>query len=87
MVRGMLILGCVQEIKDFELMISLPHGVSGIVKITDISDAYTKLLERITSGEEITETQVLTVTICVLLASFRIFLFLLPFVRFSCEVL
>ena len=57
----MLVLGCVQEIKDFELMISLPHGVSGIVKITDISDAYTKLLERIASGEEITETQVLTV--------------------------
>ena len=54
----MLVLGCVQEIQDFELIISLPHGVSGTVKIHCISDAYTKLLEKITSGEHIDEIEV-----------------------------
>ncbi|NXS07016.1 RRP5 protein, partial [Neodrepanis coruscans] len=40
----MLLLGCIKEVTDYELVISLPNGLSGFVPITQISDAYSKLL-------------------------------------------
>ncbi|XP_053548424.1 protein RRP5 homolog [Bombina bombina] len=40
----MLFLGCVKEAKDFELVVSLPYGLTGFVHATYICDAYTKLL-------------------------------------------
>ena len=48
----MLVLGTVQEIDDFELLISMPHGLSGKCKITDISDAYTAQLQKLAEAEE-----------------------------------
>ncbi|NXA05405.1 RRP5 protein, partial [Sapayoa aenigma] len=48
----MLLLGCVKEVSDYELVISLPNGLSGFVPITQISDAYSKLLSmQVAQGE------------------------------------
>ncbi|XP_025966122.2 protein RRP5 homolog isoform X1 [Dromaius novaehollandiae] len=50
--EGMLLLGCIKEVSDFELVISLPNGLSGFVPVTQISDAYSKMLsEQVAEGE------------------------------------
>ncbi|XP_053306401.1 protein RRP5 homolog [Spea bombifrons] len=41
---GFLLLGCVKEAKDFELVVSLPYGLTGYVHAMNICEAYTKLL-------------------------------------------
>ena len=40
-------LGCVREVREYELIVSLPGGVRGTALITAISDAYTAALTRI----------------------------------------
>uniref|UniRef100_A0A3B4VFG8 Protein RRP5 homolog n=1 Tax=Seriola dumerili TaxID=41447 RepID=A0A3B4VFG8_SERDU len=42
--EGMLMLGCVKEVADFEVTVSLPCGLRGFLSIKNISDSYTKLL-------------------------------------------
>lgn len=52
---GMILLGCVKEIKDYELILGLANGQQGVVSIVDIGDAYRNLLQKFTdltnSGE------------------------------------
>lgn len=45
----MLVLGAVKEIREFELIVSLPNGIVGHVQITKISNAFTNLLEKLSS--------------------------------------
>ncbi|KAM4704033.1 protein RRP5 homolog [Rhinophrynus dorsalis] len=52
----MLFLGCVKEAKDFELVVSLPHGLTGYVHATSICEAYTKLLNEQVEKDEPLET-------------------------------
>ncbi|KAM4751117.1 protein RRP5 homolog [Anableps anableps] len=42
--EGMLFLGCVKEVTDFEVTVSLPCGLRGFLSIRNICDSYTKLL-------------------------------------------
>ncbi|XP_029001010.1 protein RRP5 homolog isoform X3 [Betta splendens] len=42
--QGMLLLGCVKEVTDFEVTVGLPCGLQGFLSIQNISDSYTKLL-------------------------------------------
>ncbi|XP_047221873.1 protein RRP5 homolog isoform X1 [Girardinichthys multiradiatus] len=42
--EGMLFLGCVKEVTDFEVTVSLPCGLQGFLSIRNICDSYTKLL-------------------------------------------
>uniref|UniRef100_A0AAX7SRF5 Protein RRP5 homolog n=1 Tax=Astatotilapia calliptera TaxID=8154 RepID=A0AAX7SRF5_ASTCA len=42
--EGMLMLGCVKEVTDFEVTVSLPSGLQGFLSIKNICDSYTKLL-------------------------------------------
>ncbi|XP_060142041.1 protein RRP5 homolog isoform X3 [Globicephala melas] len=50
--EGMRILGCVKEVNELELVISLPNGLQGCVQVTEICDAYTeKLNEQVAQGE------------------------------------
>uniref|UniRef100_A0A803VK95 Programmed cell death 11 n=1 Tax=Ficedula albicollis TaxID=59894 RepID=A0A803VK95_FICAL len=52
----MLLLGCIKEVTDYELAISLPNGLSGFVPVTQISDAYSKLLtKQVAQGELLEE--------------------------------
>lgn len=37
-------LGCVKEVADFEVTVSLPCGLQGFLSIRNICDAYAKLL-------------------------------------------
>jgi ribosomal protein S1 len=46
MTEGMLILGCIQEIHRYHLMVSLPGKTSGRVPITSISRQYSDALEK-----------------------------------------
>ena len=48
---GMLVLGCVAEVRDFELVVALPNGLRGSVAIADISDAYTTQLQQLASSD------------------------------------
>ncbi|XP_062436335.1 protein RRP5 homolog isoform X1 [Rhea pennata] len=50
--EGMLLLGCIKEVNEFELVVSLPSGLSGFVPVTQIGDAYSKMLsEQVAEGE------------------------------------
>uniref|UniRef100_A0A3B3VN23 Protein RRP5 homolog n=1 Tax=Poecilia latipinna TaxID=48699 RepID=A0A3B3VN23_9TELE len=42
--KGMLLLGCVKEVADFEVTVSLPCGLQGFLSIRNVCEAYTKLL-------------------------------------------
>lgn len=48
----MRILGCVKEVNELELVISLPNGLQGFVQVTEICDAYTKKLNEQVAQEE-----------------------------------
>ncbi|KAK1333495.1 LOW QUALITY PROTEIN: hypothetical protein QTO34_005879 [Cnephaeus nilssonii] len=50
--EGMRILGCVKEVNELELVISLPNGLQGFVQVTEISDAYTQKLNEQVEQEE-----------------------------------
>uniref|UniRef100_A0A4W3GVR3 S1 motif domain-containing protein n=1 Tax=Callorhinchus milii TaxID=7868 RepID=A0A4W3GVR3_CALMI len=41
---GWLMLGCVKEVTDYELVMALPHGLTGYVGVANISDAYSQHL-------------------------------------------
>ncbi|XP_070711893.1 protein RRP5 homolog isoform X2 [Pempheris klunzingeri] len=42
--EGMLMLGCVKEVTDFEVTVGLPCGMQGYLSIKNICDSYAKLL-------------------------------------------
>lgn len=48
----MRILGCVKEVNELELVISLPNGLQGFVQVTEICDAYTQKLNEQVAQEE-----------------------------------
>ncbi|XP_036683831.1 protein RRP5 homolog isoform X1 [Balaenoptera musculus] len=50
--EGMRILGCVKEVNELELVISLPNGLQGCVQVTEICDAYTEKLNEQVAQEE-----------------------------------
>ncbi|XP_036027752.1 protein RRP5 homolog [Onychomys torridus] len=50
--EGMRILGCVKEVNELELVISLPNGLQGFVQVTEICDAYTQKLNEQVAQEE-----------------------------------
>ncbi|XP_004680525.1 PREDICTED: protein RRP5 homolog [Condylura cristata] len=50
--EGMRILGCVKEVHELELVISLPNGLQGFVQVTEICDTYTKKLNEQVAQEE-----------------------------------
>ncbi len=47
----MLVLGIVKEIHDYDLEVSLPNGITGLLPITNISPQYTQLLQSLTEGD------------------------------------
>ncbi|XP_014815473.1 PREDICTED: protein RRP5 homolog isoform X2 [Calidris pugnax] len=53
--EGMLFLGCIKEVSDYELVVSLPNGLSGFVPVTQISDAYSTLLSKQVAQGELLE--------------------------------
>ncbi|XP_056660514.1 protein RRP5 homolog [Monodelphis domestica] len=50
--EGMRLLGCVKEVNNLELVISLPNDLWGYVQATNICDAYTKKLNEQVDREE-----------------------------------
>ncbi|KAK9400900.1 protein RRP5 like [Crotalus adamanteus] len=50
--EGTLLLGCVKKSNQFDLVISLPNGLTGLVKITCICDAYNELLNKQVATDE-----------------------------------
>lgn len=63
--EGMLLLGCVKEVSDYELVVSLPSGLLGFVPVTQISDAYSKLLSKQVAQGELVEVRPWTVSVTV----------------------
>lgn len=45
------ILGCVKEIVDWGLILELPNFLGAAVHITEISDVYSELMEKYSSGQ------------------------------------
>lgn len=66
--EGMLLLGCIKEVTDYELAISLPNGLSGFVPVTQISDAYGKLLTKQVAQGELLEVRPRTGAVLLLAA-------------------
>ncbi|CAH1783995.1 unnamed protein product [Owenia fusiformis] len=50
--EGSLLYGCVKEVHDYELSIGFANGLTGTLKINNISDAYTELLRKITESDK-----------------------------------
>lgn len=44
--EGMLLLGVIKEVADFEVTVSLPCGLQGYLSIKNISESYTKVLSK-----------------------------------------
>ena len=51
---GTLVLGCIKEVTDFEVIVSLPSALMGYLSISNISDSYTKMVrEQLDSDAEV----------------------------------
>ncbi|KAK2581800.1 hypothetical protein KPH14_002273 [Odynerus spinipes] len=50
--EGLVVLGRVCEVKEYDLIVSLPGGLNGQLRVTDISKSYTDLLQNIIKTEE-----------------------------------
>lgn len=48
----MRILGCVKDVSELELVVSLPNGLQGFVQVTEVCDAYTQKLNEQVAQEE-----------------------------------
>lgn len=55
--EGMLLLGCIKEVSDYELIVSLPNGLIGFVPVTQISDTYSKMLSKQVAQGELLEVR------------------------------
>ncbi|XP_043259264.1 protein RRP5 homolog isoform X2 [Colletes gigas] len=45
--EGLVVLGCVFKVTEYDMLISLPGGVMGHVQVTNISESYTNLLQNL----------------------------------------
>lgn len=57
--EGMVVLGCVQQVLDFGLRVSLPGAILGNVDITQVSHAYSRLLRQFAQGVQEHDAEVL----------------------------
>ena len=48
----MLVLAVVKEVRDYEIVLSLPGGAIGFLRVTDISKIYTNHLAKMAEDEE-----------------------------------
>ncbi|KAI8500522.1 Protein RRP5 [Branchiostoma belcheri] len=55
LVTGMPVLGCVKEVSDCDLTVSLPDGLIGFVQISRISDTLTRILQEYAEGSDHTD--------------------------------
>ncbi|KAM4603795.1 protein RRP5 homolog isoform 1-T2 [Polymixia lowei] len=62
--EGMLLLGCVKEVTDFDVTVGLPCGLQGFINIKNISDSYTKLLSAQLDADESEEIYSLSHLFC-----------------------
>ena len=49
----MLVSGIIKDIQDYDMDVSLPNRITGYLPITNISNSYTELLRKLTSGEDV----------------------------------
>ena len=47
MTVGQVVLGCISEVRDYELVVSLPHKLMGSVSLAHISKPYTALFSKV----------------------------------------
>ncbi|XP_071873490.1 ribosomal RNA Processing 5 [Bombus fervidus] len=50
--EGLVVLGCIFEVTNYDLLISLPGGLVGRAQITDISECYTNLLQSLVKSQD-----------------------------------
>lgn len=50
--EGLVVLGCVSEVTEYDLIISLPGGLIGRAQVGDISGSYTNLLQNLIKTED-----------------------------------
>lgn len=50
--EGLVVLGCIYEVTNYDLLISLPGGLVGRAQITDISECYTNLLQSLVKSQD-----------------------------------
>ena len=59
---GMLVLGVASEVGDIDVVVNLPHGLTGFIKGTAISEEFNKMLEK--GGEEEEEEEEAEQEVC-----------------------
>ncbi|XP_071873721.1 protein RRP5 homolog [Bombus fervidus] len=50
--EGLVVLGCISEVTNYDLLISLPGGLVGRAQITDINECYTNLLQNFVKSQD-----------------------------------
>ncbi|XP_076653211.1 ribosomal RNA Processing 5 [Halictus rubicundus] len=50
--EGLVVLGCICEVTEYDLIVSLPGGLLGHARVTDISESYTNLLENLIKNKD-----------------------------------
>ena len=56
--EGIIIYGCIQEISDFDLKLSVCGGIVATVSITNISNSYTRLLQSFARNESLVSSDI-----------------------------
>lgn len=51
LIEGMLVLGCVKEVREYDISVNLPGCLVAKVPVTNISAAYTSVLQSLTEGK------------------------------------
>ena len=60
----MKVLGAIREVNEFDMVVSLPNGLSGFVHITHINDKITERLKEELQADESNDTEVRKMSIC-----------------------
>jgi hypothetical protein len=55
--EGMLVLGCVYEVQEYNVLVSLPGRLIGHVPVTNISSPYTQYLKDLVDGVAVEEVR------------------------------
>ncbi|XP_078040689.1 ribosomal RNA Processing 5 [Augochlora pura] len=50
--EGLVVLGCISEVTEYGMIVSLPGGLLGYAQVSDISESYTNLLKNLFKSED-----------------------------------
>lgn len=54
----MTLLGAIKEIQEYQMIVALPHHITGTLPITEVSDKFSEILEEVANDESAEDSTV-----------------------------